>query len=85
MSAALFAIPFSGRCVAPNPEPKPARFQKGARVVWLTDREEGFVGEVTDDAVCIHGDESSWAWYPLRSVAARERIMVLGYGEGRGV
>jgi hypothetical protein len=77
MSAAAFAIPFYGRCVSPQPQPRPARFRKGARVAWVTDQEEGTVGEVTEHAVCIHWDESTWMWYPLCSVAARERIVVL--------
>jgi hypothetical protein len=39
MSAAAFAIPFFGRCVNPSPEPKPVRFEVGARVVFLDDRD----------------------------------------------
>ena len=77
MSAATFAVPFFGRCINPSPEPRPARFRKGARVVWVTDQEEGTVGEVTEHAVCIHWDESAWMWYPLCTVAARERIVIL--------
>jgi hypothetical protein len=76
MSAFASSVPFFGRCVSPLPEPRPARFRKGDRVVWAADREEGFVGEATDHAVCIHWDESQWTWYPLHSVAA-ERIIVL--------
>jgi hypothetical protein len=45
--------------------------------VWVTDQEEGTVGNVTEYAVCIHWDQSTWMWYPLCSVAARERIVVL--------
>ena len=83
MSAA-FAVPFNSRYLSPNPEPAPARFETGRRVVWSADREEGFVAAVTDEAVCIHWDESQWTWYPLNSVAA-ERIVVLetvNQGEG---
>ena len=78
MIALAFSMPFYGRCVSPNPEPQPARFEKGDRVIWLADREEGFVAAVTEYAVCIHWDESQWTGYPLHSVAARENIVVLG-------
>ena len=76
MSAALFGVPLPGRCLTPQPQDTGRRFEKGDRVAWI-DGEEGTVGEVTDHAVCIHWYESQWMWYPLCSVAARERIAVL--------
>jgi len=81
MSTVAFAVPLPGRCLHPSPEPQAARFEVGARVVWLPDREEGTVGAVTRHAVCIHWDESQYTWYPLNSLAARERIAVLGWDE----
>jgi hypothetical protein len=76
MTAELFAVPFLGGCLSPLPAPRPRRFEKGARVAWQ-DGEEGTVGAVTPDAVCVHWDESAYCWYPLNSVAAMERIAVL--------
>jgi hypothetical protein len=81
MSAA-FAIPFYGRCVSPNPEPKRARFEVGARVVFLDDRDEGYVtGLISGAAIAIRWENArSIEWYPLCGGAV-ERIAVLGWQE----
>ena len=76
MSAALFALPFDGRCLAPTPAPKPRHLEKGVRVAWQ-DGEQGTVGAVTPDALCVHWEQSASCWYPLNSIAATERIAVL--------
>ena len=77
MSAELFALPFPGRCLSPSPEPKRLPLEPGALVVWTTDHEQGFVTAVTPEAVCVFWDESQLCWYPLHSVAARERIVAI--------
>jgi hypothetical protein len=81
MSAA-FAIPFYGRCVSPSPEPKRARFEVGARVVFLDDRDEGYVtGLISGAAIAIRWENArSIEWYPLCGGAV-ERIAVLGWQE----
>ena len=75
MSAALFALPFDGRCLSPTPAREPQRFEKGARVAWQ-DGEEGTVGAVTVEALCVHWDESAYCLYPLFG-GAIDRISVL--------
>jgi hypothetical protein len=77
MSTALFALPFNGRCLSPNPEPAPRRFETGCRVCWIPDREEGTVVGLTLDAVAIEWDESEYCVYPLCGGAVRDRIAVL--------
>ena len=82
MSAAAFAVPFYGRCVSPNPAPKPACFEVGARVVFLDDRDEGYVtGLIPGQAVAIRWENAGRIeWYALCS-GAIERIAVLGWQE----
>ena len=77
-----FAIPFFRRCVRPSPEPKPARFEVGARVVFLDDRDEGYVtGLIAGQAVAIRWENAGRIeWYALCS-GAIERIAVLGWQE----
>jgi hypothetical protein len=77
MSAALFALPFNGCCLSPSPEPKPARLERGDRVVWAIDREEGWVISATADAVTICWDQTGYAVYSRCSLAARERIVAI--------
>ena len=77
MSAELFALPFAGRCLHPNPEPPRPRLQKGGRVIWIADREEGLVVAVNGHSVSIEWDESEFGVYALTSLAARERIIAL--------
>ena len=77
MSAAAFAVPFYGRCVNPNPEPAPARFEIGRRVVWSADREEGTLLHVTPESITVRWDESGIAVYNRCTLAARERVVVL--------
>jgi hypothetical protein len=81
MSAA-FAIPFYGRCISPQPEPRPAGFEVGARVVFLDDRDEGYVtGLISGAAIAIRWENArSIEWYPLCGGAV-ERIAVLGWQE----
>ena len=76
MSAA-FAVPFNGRCVSPNPEPKPAQFETGRRVVWSADREEGTLLHVSPEFITVRWDESGIAVYNRGTLAARERVVVL--------
>ena len=77
MSAATFAVPFYGRCVNPNPEPKPARLEAGRRVVWSADREEGTLLHVSAEWITVRWDESGIAVYSRCTLAARERVVVL--------
>ena len=77
MSAVSFAVPFHGRCVSPNPEPMPARFEAGRRVVWSADREEGTLLQVTPECITVRWDESGIAVYNRCTLAARERVVVL--------
>ena len=79
MSAALFALPFDGRCLSPSPAPKPRRLEKGCRVVWLNDHDTGEVtGLIPGQAVAIQWDSTGRIEvYPLCSLAVRERIAVL--------
>ena len=77
MSTAAFAVPFYGRCVSPNPEPTPARFETGRRVVWSADREEGTLLQVTPEFITVRWDESAIAVYNRCTLAARERVVVL--------
>ena len=74
---AAFSLPFHGRCVSPNPEPKPARFEAGRRVVWSADREEGTLLQVTPEFIAVRWDESGVAVYNRGTLAARERVVVL--------
>jgi hypothetical protein len=76
MTAELFAVPFLGGCLSPLPSPERPAFKKGIRVAWQ-DGEEGTVGAVTPEALCVHWDASAYCWYPLNSLAAMERIAVL--------
>jgi hypothetical protein len=77
MSASTFLVPFSGRCVSPNPEPKPVRFEAGRRVVWSADREEGTLLHVSPEFITIRWDESGLAVYGRCTLATRERVVVL--------
>ena len=74
---ATFTVPFHGRCVSPNPEPAPARFEAGRRVVWSADREEGTLLQVTPESITVRWDESGIAVYNRCTLAARERVVVL--------
>ena len=82
MSAAAFAVPFNSRCLSPSPEPKPGRFEVGARVVFLDDRDEGYVtGIIPGQAVAIRWENAGRIeWYPVFGGAA-QRIAVLGWQE----
>ena len=77
MSVATFLLPFFGRCASPQPEPKPARFEAGRRVVWSADREEGTLLHVSPECITIRWDESGIAVYHRCTLAARERVVVL--------
>jgi len=77
MSAAAFSLPFFGRCVSPQPEPTPARFEIGRRVVWSADREEGTLLHVSPESITVCWDESGIAVYNRCTLAARERVVVL--------
>jgi hypothetical protein len=77
MSAAGFALPFFGRCVSPQPEPTPARFEAGGRVVWSADREEGTLLHVSPESITVRWDQSGIAVYNRCTLAARERVVVL--------
>jgi hypothetical protein len=77
MSAAAFAVPFSGRCVSPSPEPAPVRFEVGRRVIWSADREEGTLLQVTPESITVRWDESGIAVYSRCTLAARERVIIL--------
>jgi hypothetical protein len=77
MTMALFAVPFFGRCLSPQPEPKPTRFEAGRRVVWSADREEGTLLHVTPEFITVRWDESGIAVYNRCTLAARERVVVL--------
>jgi hypothetical protein len=72
-----FVVPFYGRCVSPNPEPTPARFETGRRVVWSADREEGTLLHVSPEFITVRWDESGIAVYHRCTLAARERVVVL--------
>jgi len=77
MSTGLFALPFAGRCLHPNPAPSSPPFQKGCRVIWRPDREEGLVVGLTPHSVSIEWDESEACTYALTTLAVRERIVAL--------
>lgn len=77
MSALAFSLPFFGRCVSPNPEPKGPRFEVGRRVVWSADREEGTLIHVSPESITVRWDESGIAVYSRCTLAARERVIVL--------
>jgi hypothetical protein len=74
---AAFSLPFHGRCVSPNPEPKPARFEAGRRVVWSADREEGTLLHVSPESITVRWDQSGIAVYNRCTLAASERVIVL--------
>jgi hypothetical protein len=78
--SATFAVPFYGRCISPQPEPRPARFEVGARVVFLDDRDEGCVtGLIPGAAIAIRWENTGRIErYPLCGGAA-QRIAVLGW------
>jgi hypothetical protein len=59
------------------PEPTPARFEAGRRVVWSADREEGTLLQVTPESITVRWDESGIAVYHRCTLAARERVIVL--------
>jgi hypothetical protein len=77
--SATFVLPFFGRRVSPSLEPNPARFEVGARVVFLDDRDEGYVtGLIPGAAIAIRWENAGRIeWYALCS-GAIERIAVLG-------
>ena len=77
MSAFAFSVPFFSRCISPLPEPKPARFEAGRRVVWSADREEGTLLQVSPESITVRWDESGIAVYNRCTLAARERVVVL--------
>ena len=79
-----FVVPFYGRCVSPNPEPTPARFETGCRVVWSADREEGTLLHVSPEFITIRWDESGIAVYNRCTLAARERVGVLETATAEG-
>jgi hypothetical protein len=76
------ALPFYGRCLHPQPEPKPARFEKGARVVWIPDHDEGEVtGVIPGLAVASAWDSTRRVeWYAMCS-GAMDRIATLNRQE----
>ena len=78
-----FAVPFQGRCLSPSPEPRPARFEVGARVVFLDDRDEGYVtGLIPGQAVAIRWENArSIEVYSMFS-GAMDRIAVLATDRG---
>lgn len=81
MSAA-FTNPFFGRCVNPSPEPKPARFEVGARVVFLGDRDEGYVtGLIPGQAVAIRWENAGRIEIYSIFSGAMDRIAVLEWQE----
>jgi hypothetical protein len=73
----MTCLPFFGRCLHPQPEPTPARFETGRRVIWAADREEGTVLHVSPESITIRWDESGIAVYSRCTLAARERVVVL--------
>jgi hypothetical protein len=77
MSALGFVAPFGCRCLHPQPEPKPARFEAGRRVVWAADREEGTLIHVSPESITVRWDESGIGVYYRGTLAARERVVVL--------
>ena len=77
MTDCLFSMPFNSRCLHPQPEPKPARFEAGRRVIWSADREEGTLLQVTPEFITVRWDESGIAVYNRCTPAARERVVVL--------
>ena len=77
MSAFAFSVPSFSRCISPLPEPKPARFEAGRRVIWSADREEGTLLHVSPEFITIRWDESGIAVYNRCTLAARERIVLL--------
>jgi hypothetical protein len=79
-----FVVPFYGRCVSPNPEPTPARFETGRRVVWSADREEGTLLHVSPEFITVRWDESGIAVYHRCTLAARERVVVLETATAEG-
>jgi hypothetical protein len=72
-----FCCPFGCRCLRPLPDPAPARFEVGARVVWSADREEGTLIHVSPEFITVRWDESGIAVYARVTLAARERVIVL--------
>jgi hypothetical protein len=67
--SAMAILPFFGHCLSPSPEPKPARFEVGARVV------------IPGQAVAIRWQNAGRIeWYPLFGGPA-QRIAVLGWQE----
>ena len=83
MSALAFSVPFLGGCLSPLPEPKPECFEAGRRVVWSADREGGTLLHVSPESITVRWDESGIAVYNRCTLAARERVVVLGT-EGGG-
>ena len=78
MSALSFAVPFCGRCISPSPEPRPARFEVGARVVFLDDRDEGHVtGLIPGQAVAIRWENAGRIEVYALCSGAIDRIAVL--------
>jgi hypothetical protein len=77
----MFALPF-GRCLSPQPYPEKPAFQRGDRVVWNLDFEQGWVTSVTEHTLLIDWDESGVKVYPCTS-GALEHIVAIGLdGEG---
>jgi hypothetical protein len=73
----MTCLPFFGRCISPLPEPRPARFEAGRRVIWSADREEGTLLHVSPEFITVRWDESGIAVYNRCTLAARERVVVL--------
>jgi hypothetical protein len=81
--SATFAVPFYGRCISPQPEPRPARFKVGARVVFLEDRDEGYVtGLIPGQAVAIRWENAGRIEVYSMFSGAMERIAVLATDRG---
>ena len=76
MNGERFALPF-GRCLRPNPDPKPPRLETGSRIRWLPDGEEGILAAVSSESIALQRDESEACVYNRMTMAVRERIAVL--------
>ena len=82
MSAFTFSVPFFSRCLSPLPEPKPPRFEVGAHVVFLDDRDEGYVtGLIAGQAVAIRWENAGRIEVYSMFSGAMDRITVLNRKE----
>jgi hypothetical protein len=81
--SATFAVPFYGRCISPQPEPRPAGFEVGARVVFLDDRDEGCVtGLIPGAAIAIRWENAGRIEVYSMFSGAMDRIAVLATDRG---